>query len=193
MPGHPKSMPSLLRVSIPPATLSGLCAQEPGAQAEAFRLFSGPVYTMAQRILGDRHMAEEVTQETFIDVFTKVGSLREPERFAAWVRSVAVNRCLMVLRSPWQSRRAPEDFDEPAAELEDVTRGHDVLTAFDSLESDARMVVWLYCVEGYGHDEIAALFYKSVSFSKSRLQRALATLSRRCDPSELVAVSGKGD
>lgn len=165
-------------ISISPQIVRRLRRGNRRAQGEVFKLLSGPVHSMARRILGDAHAAEEVTQETFIDVFTKIEGLRDSSRFSRWVRSIAVNRCLMLLRAPWHNRRAPE-----RGEQEDPTpaqdRGVDVAHALQTLAPEARMVVWLYCVEGYRHEEIAEIFGKSVSFSKSRLQRALTELSAR--------------
>ena len=150
-----------------------------------------PVHTMVSRMLGDTHTAEEVTQDTFIDVFTKIDTLQEPDRFVGWVRSVAVNRCLMALRSPWSRRRVADDVDTVAGAEADTSRGRDILAALDSLAPDARMVVWLYCVEGRGHKEIVRLFGKSESFSKSRLQRTLDALSGRA-AIQLAAANGEG-
>ena len=46
------------------------------------------MYSMAFRILADRPLAEEVTLDTFVDVFTKIGKLREHHTFLAWVRKI---------------------------------------------------------------------------------------------------------
>ncbi len=102
-----------------------------------------------------------------------------------------MNRCLMALRSPWSRRRVADDVDTVAGAEANTSRGRDILAALDSLAPDARMVVWLYCVEGHGHKEIARLFGKSESFSKSRLQRALDALSGRA-AIQLAAANGEG-
>ena len=53
-----------------------------------------------------------------------------------------------------------------------------------SLTPVGRAVVWLFEVEGYSHEEIARLFGRSVSFSKSQLARALARLRQTLAPQE---------
>ena len=76
-------------------------AGDHSARELTFRALSGPMYSMAFRILADRPLAEEVTLDTFVDVFTKIGKLREHHTFLGWVRKIAINHCHLRLRSPW--------------------------------------------------------------------------------------------
>ena len=93
----------------------GLKRGDPSAQAEAYRTLAPAVLGMAQRILGDRGLAEEMVQDTFISVIERASSLKNPKAAVGWVRQTAVNHCLMRLRSPWQQRRdaapPPEETD----------------------------------------------------------------------------------
>ncbi|MEM7363795.1 MAG: sigma-70 family RNA polymerase sigma factor [Pseudomonadota bacterium] len=162
-------------------TIAALIDGDHNARDTVFRTFSGPVYSMAIRILADRSLAEEVAQDTFVDVFTQVGQLRDPDAFAGWVRQIAVNHCHMKLRSPWWRRREKLEVEQ-AEQVEDshgtqVQRAIDISRMLRQLPAKTRMVVWLYCVEGYSHDEIANVFGKTPSFSKTQLSRGLATMS----------------
>lgn len=87
----------------------------------------------------------------------------------------------MFLRSPWHRVRLHlENESEPEISLglaalitpAPPVEGLDVERALKSLSATARAVVWLYEVEGYSHEEIASLFGRTVSFSKSQLARA---------------------
>ena len=97
----------------------------------------------------------------------------------------------MFLRSPWHRARLHLENDEeggyvarglitpaPSAECFDVER------ALASLSATARVVVWLYEVEGYTHEEIARFFGRSISFSKSQLARAHLRLREWFEPGE---------
>ena len=115
-------------------------------------------------------------------VFQGLSGFRGEAPLGAWVRRVAVSKCLMYLRSPWHRARlrlGSESESEgrwveamlpttpgPRAESVDIER------ALASLAPTARAVVWLFEVEGYSHEEIAQSFGRSVSFSKSQLARA---------------------
>ncbi len=148
------------------------------AQESIYKDFSKPVYTMALQILQNVQLAEDVTHDAFVDVFTNASKLREPSSFAGWIRRIAVNRCLMVLRS--SSYKSTVSTDEQTFKDDSQTLDHestiDLERALKVLPSDTRMVIWLYVVEGYTHAEIGDLFQKSESFSKSQVSRAFARL-----------------
>jgi len=120
-------------------------------------------------------LAEDVLQETFIEVLSKIDSFRGDSGFGFWVRRIAVNKCLMLLRSSWIVRRSPDAVPEESAN--DHTAEHlesraALEIALASLSPTARIVVWLHDVEGYTHREIAESMGKTTSFSKSQLARA---------------------
>ena len=150
-----------------------------------YRGYGAPVYTLAMRMLSDVAQAEEVLQDTSIEVIRHIGSFRDDEAFGGWVKRIATNKCLMHLRSAWHRKArklfdgeepegsepdwTPESNDDAAARLADQDS---LARALETLSPTARAVVWLYDVEGYSHQEIAALMGKTVSFSKSSLARA---------------------
>ena len=157
----------------------GLKRGEKAAQAEAYRLLAPPVMGMAQRILGDRGLAEEVVQDTFVSMIERAGSLRNPEAAVGWVRQTAVNHCLMRLRSPWQQRRSGELPDEadPTQNAPREENLRDLERALSRVGPETRMVLWLHDVEGYTHKEIGKVFGKTESYSKSQLARGYEKLA----------------
>ena len=162
-------------VHVDPAVVRRLMRGDRQAQATVYRAYANPVYTMARRILRDEGLAEEATQDTFVDVLTGAASLERPAALSGWIRTIAVNQCLMRLRSPWHQRRQALGEDERATN--DAMRAIDIDQALGRLSDDARMVVWLHCIEGYTHDEIGAAFGRTASFSKSQLARAYRALA----------------
>ena len=150
-----------------------------------YRVYADPVSNLARRICRSAHEAEEVVQETFLEMVRSVRSFRGDGAFGAWLRRIAVSKALSFLRS--RKRRAKTDcqsiveLDGPA-EFRPAVDGSgrwlkvDLERALAMLPDDARVVVWLFDVEGLTHREIAALFGRSTSFSKSRLSRAHARL-----------------
>jgi RNA polymerase sigma-70 factor, ECF subfamily len=145
------------------------------AHTVLYELFAGIVFTLARRMLASRVAAEDVLQDTFIEVFRKVGGYRGEAEFGFWVKRIAINKCLMQLRSGWRSRRCDNGEDiltmEPArtAALDDQIA---LERALDALPDMARIVVWLHDVEGHTHKEIGAMLGYTTSFSKSQLARA---------------------
>ena len=168
-------------VEIDPGVVRLLMKGNRKAQEIVYRAYESAVFTLARRILNDAGLAEEVTQDTFVDVIRAAHKLERPESLGAWLRTTAVNHCLMRLRSPWHRRREPlpeGDRAATGATVDDGTdRTMDIEQALGRLPSNARAVVWMHCVEGYTHDEIGSAFGRTASFSKSQLARAYRVLA----------------
>ena len=167
-------MPGIQNVEVAPALVTRLMKGEHTVQTQIYKLYSKPVYTMAYRIVGNRETAEDITQEVFIDVLTKASTLKDPSAFNGWVQRITANRCKMAIRTAWFRRRS----DVPVEDLElesSPTVTENTITAskaFAVLPQKTRLVLWLYCVEGYTHNEIASWLGKSPSYSKSIVNRA---------------------
>ena len=157
--------------NIEEAVLNGCRRGDNAAHAQLFAAFSTPVFTLALRLTGSRPVADEVVQDTFIEVLTKIKQYRGDAPIGAWVRRIAVNKALAQLRSPWHKRG---ESLAPEVECYDVDQSVslDLATCLQRLGPTARSVLWLHDVEGYTHKEIAAFMEKTVSFSKSQLSRA---------------------
>lgn len=178
-----------------PAILARARRGDMKAHEVLYASYGTPVYTVALRMLGEPALAEEVLQDTCIEVIRAVAAFREDAAFGGWIKRIAVNKCLAHLRSAWHRKAQslepandddpgiePEAPDDPAATAGD---GRDLERALAELSPTARAVVWLYDVEGYTHQEIAELMGKTVSFSKSQLSRAHERLRELLGPDEV--------
>jgi RNA polymerase sigma factor (sigma-70 family) len=158
------------------------------AMETIYRLHETPVYSLALRICGKVEDAEDVVQETFLEVAKSIGSYRGEGAFGGWIRKISANKALMKLRSRKRDRweepldeaihPAPSDHSPgiPPLETSKKVEQIDLEGALSRLSDTARAVVWLHDVEGYTHDEIAGLVGKTPSFSKSQLARAHSRL-----------------
>lgn len=166
-----------------PAILARARGGDMKAHEALYAAYGTAVYTLALRILGEPAHADEVLQDTCIEVIRHLATFRDDAAFAGWVKRIAVNKSLAMLRSAWHRKARAFDggeedepgIAEPAAEDDPAKRvGHatDLAQALDTLSPTARAVIWLYDVEGYTHQEIAELMNRTVSFSKSQLARA---------------------
>jgi RNA polymerase sigma-70 factor (ECF subfamily) len=161
---------------LPPVSLETLDRARSGdraAHAELYALFAASVFTLARRMLASTTLAEDVLQETFVEVLCKIGGFRGDADVGTWIKRIAINKCLMHVRSSWVSRRGPEG-DEPADEARSCALDDQMALerALDRVPDVARAVVWLHDVEGYTHREIGRLMGRTASFSKSQLARA---------------------
>ena len=76
------------------------------AHAGLYATYGRSVYTLARRMLTSTSLAEDVLQETFVEVIRKIHSYRGEAELGHWIRRIAVNKCLMLMRSSWESKRA---------------------------------------------------------------------------------------
>ena len=143
-----------------------------------FRKFNQPAYSVAYRVCQCRELAQEITQEAFITVFRKLGQFRGDAPFWGWLRRVVVNHAISSLRkAPKADPVELQDFHGKAESASDqVGLAMDLESALAVLGAEDRTIVWLHDVEGYNHREIADLFGKTESFSKTRLSRARSKL-----------------
>lgn len=146
-----------------------------------YRSYATPVYSICLRFTRVPAQAEDLLQETFIEVMRSIGGFRGEAPLGAWIRRIAVSKALMFLRSAWHSRGRSLDDEWDQSLTTDRDRqsmaarsesAMDLDAALGQLAPVARTVVWLHDVEGYTHREIGDLMGKTESFSKSQLARA---------------------
>lgn len=166
------------RLADAEAVLPRLKAGDPEAQEALFRAFEAPVYNLARRICRTTEDAEDVVQETFLEVFRSINQFRGDGSLWGWVRTVASSKALMRLRR--NKYRDTDDLQDDIIPIrkDDAALRMDLEAALERLSETSRAVVWLHDVEGYTHEEIAAMMDRTVSFSKSQLARAHARLRR---------------
>jgi RNA polymerase sigma-70 factor (ECF subfamily) len=143
-----------------------------------YRSYHGPAYSVAVRICNCRELARDVTQEAFINAFKRMPQFRGDSPFWGWLRRVVVNHAISALRK--LPRHDAVELEDHMSYVEGDQAGMglamDLSRALELLGDGDRAVVWLHDVEGYTHKEIAGLFDKTESFSKTRLNRARAKL-----------------
>jgi RNA polymerase sigma-70 factor (ECF subfamily) len=159
--------------AVPAETLERAKRGDRGAHAELYALFAAPVFTLARRMLASGALAEDVLQETFVEVLCHIDRFRGEAEVGTWIKRIAINKCLLHVRSSGVSRRGPLG-DEPASEGRGAALDDQMALerALDCIPDVARAVVWLHDVEGYTHAEIGRLMGRTASFSKSQLARA---------------------
>lgn len=170
-------------MQIDPAVLRAARRGERQAHAVLFNTFSAAVYSLTLRLSQSTAVADDLLQDTFIEVMRSLPGFRGDASVATWIRRIAVSKCLMHMRSAWERKATALDDDgdtAPAADhgalAPDAGQQMDLEAALASLSETARAVVWLHDVEGYTHREIGELMDRSESFSKSQLSRAHALL-----------------
>lgn len=143
-----------------------------------YRAHAGRVTALCLRLTGDRQRAEELMQDTFVRAWEKLGSFRSESTFGTWLHRVTVNLFLVADRGDRRrlARVEPTEAldDLPAVVLarDDPAERIDLERAIAALPEGARMAFVLHEVEGYRHDEIAAMSGIAPATVRAQLHRA---------------------
>lgn len=140
------------------------------------------MYNTAVRMLHDSTEAEDLMQEAFLDAFRKIDSYKGDASFGAWLKRIVVNKSInalnkrkMVFTEINEEREVYyDDNDAPAEDFEyQIT---EVREGIRQLADGYRVILSLYLLEGFDHDEIAQVLGISSSTSRSQYTRARAKL-----------------
>ena len=151
-----------------------------------------PVHALVWRKIGDFHIAEEITQDTFLKAYQELAKLKKPQRFSSWLYVIAANRCSSWLRKKRLRMQSLEETD--STQLEKATYSQYVIeenerTTAESkrevvknllakLQESDRTVITLHYFGDMSAAEIGAFLGVSVNTIKSRLRRAQQRLKK---------------
>ena len=160
--------------------LDGCKAGDQKAQFQIYKLYYKAMYNTSLRIVSDTMEAEDVMQESFLAAFEKIDTYSGTVSFGAWLKRIVINRSLDSLN---RKKAVFEDIeshvgirdDSPEESLRNEeldVRVEEVKEAIEKLPDGYRVILSLYLLEGYDHDEIAEILKISSSTSRSQLSRA---------------------
>ena len=162
------------------------------AFAELVKKYQKPVHTLVWRKIGDFHIAEEITQDTFLKAYQELAKLKKPRSFASWLYVIAANHCSTWLR---KKRLQTQSLEETSsARLEKATYSGYVVeenerTAVEAqrevvkkllakLQESERTVLTLHYFGEMSSAEISAFLGVSANTIRSRLRRAQQRLRK---------------
>lgn len=166
------------------ADLAALVVRAQRGDREAFgeliEQFQPTVYAIALRRLANASDAAELTQEVFLHVLRRIGQLREPERFAGWLRQVtvrmAINRATRRVAPPSVEASvlegASQQAGEPLDQLISRERAERLWAALGRLKSLDRLTLDAFYIRGHSLVEIAEEFGVPLGTVKRRLHTA---------------------
>ncbi len=146
------------------------------------------MYNTALRIVKDEEDAADVLQDAFVDAFSRLDAFRQESTFGMWMKQIIINKSISALRKrkiEFLSLTGNEEIaDEDDRANEDITyQVEAVKRAIDQLPDGYRLVLTLYLLEGYDHEEIAHILRISEATSRSQFlrgkRRLLAHLATR--------------
>lgn len=136
------------------------------------------VYHLALSKVRGRDNALDIAQEAFVQAYLSLKSLREPERFSAWLSGITANLCKMHFRKSSEVPIAPEMVDELRVAAEPDPNAVLAREALDRLPNGTRSAAILYFIEEMRQTEIAEFLGISLAAVKSRIRDARSSLQK---------------
>ena len=150
------------------------------------------VHALVWRKIGDFHIAEDITQDTFLKAYQRLSTLKKPQRFASWLYVIAANHCSTWLRKKRLWTQSLEETNSAQLEkatysgyvieenerMTEETQREIVKKLLAKLQESERTVITLHYLGGMNYEEISEFLGVSVAAIKNRLYRARNRLKK---------------
>ncbi len=140
----------------------------------------GRVYALCLRLTGERTMAEDATQEVFIQLWDKLGNFNAQSKFTTWLHSVTSNITISYIRKQKGWFQRTFNIEDSSVMQQSAESSSDTISLDEyvlRLPERARHVFVLHALEGYRHEEIADMLNMAVGSSKAQFHRAKQLLT----------------
>ena len=157
------------------------------AQMQVYDNYAQAMYTIACRYLKNEDEAKDAMQEGFLKAFMNLDSYKPEATFGSWLKRIIINQCLDTLKK--RKLVYGNDEVETLQIIEDDNWEFDasiskteILDAIEQLKEKHKIVVKLYLIEGYDHQEISDILNIPVKTSRTHLSRGKITLRELLKP-----------
>lgn len=136
------------------------------------------MYNASLRIVDDTAEAEDIMQESFLDAFRRINTFSGEGSFGNWLKRIVINNSLDTLRRKKETLSIEEsqlDFPEPEVDINEEQIQYqvkEVKDAINLLPQEYRVILSLFLLEGYDHEEISGILKISNNLSRTRFSRA---------------------
>lgn len=147
------------------------------AQMQLYGLYCKAMFSVALRMVNDTFVAEEVMQKAFIKAFKKIDTYKNEVAFGAWLKKIVINQSMDELKKkntdiiPISKEIMTISEDEENWQIEHEITIEDVKGAIQQLKEKYRIILTLYLIEGYDHQEIAEILNITENTSRTQLLR----------------------
>jgi RNA polymerase sigma-70 factor (ECF subfamily) len=160
--------------------IEGCISGERRSQNELYSLYSGLFFGICLRYAGNRNEAQDMLQEGFIRIFSKISTYKGQGSFEGWMKRIIVNTALNYVRDHSKERlliSLPDSYnhvadESPQEEILESLSTDEMMALIQNLPDGYRIVFNLYVFENNSHKEIAEELNISENTSKTQLMRA---------------------
>lgn len=159
------------------------------AQHRLYETHAPKMLSICRYYVSDLQKAEEVMLNGFFKAFTNLKSFKNIGSFEGWLRRIMVREAISFLRQQQNLEISLEEVvveQQPSNNIETLIEVNQIQRYIDDLPLGYKMVFVMYAIEGYKHQEIAALLNIETGTSKSQLFKARQLLQQRIHTSNLI-------
>src|ERR1035437_2109739 len=158
--------------------LDGCKIGDQKAQFRIYKLYYKAMYNTSLRIVNDTMEAEDVMQDAFLQAFQRIDSYTGQGSFGSWLKRIVTNKSLDAIRK----RKIQVSFEDEKLDFPEITEENreeeiqlqvtEVKAAIAELPEEYRLIVTLFLIEEYSHEDISEMLHISNNLSRTRLVRA---------------------
>lgn len=173
--------------------IQGCIAEDAGCQQTLFERYAGRLMTVCRRYTADHSEAEDILQDALIRIYSNLHQFRFECPLEGWMRRIVVNTAI---RHSRKKRIQYREMDEKLSDDQGFNPSiyadlgeEEILRIINELPDGYRMVFNLYVIDGYSHEEIAAMLGIHEGTSRSQLAKARRMLQKQIVDKNKVMVA----
>jgi len=159
--------------------IRGCQGKDRKAQFQVYKLYYKAMFNTAIRIVNDSAQAEDIMQESFLEAFRQIDNYRGEASFGAWLKKIVINKSIDEVRKAKDIISIDEAEIEVSDQNDDEnyiqvlsTKVDEIRKAIHALPDSYRIILSLFLLEGYDHEEISQILDISYNLSRTRFFRA---------------------
>lgn len=149
------------------------------AQFQLFELTKGMLFSVCYRVTNNEDEANDVLQDSYVDIFQKIHTLKHSEALIGWMKTITIRKAILHSKKKIHFEPIENAEMESNEEFDSWFDAEMLDQAIQSLPTGARAVFLLLSVEGYSHREASNMLGISENTSKSQLNYAKTLLKKR--------------
>ena len=154
------------------------------AQMQLYNLYCKGMLSVAHRYLNDRFLAEDVMQDAFIKAFKNIKNYKNEVAFGAWLKRIVINQSIDQLKKKKLELVSINEEvilkpDDDNWNIESEVSVDEIVETINSLKEKYRLVLTLYLLEGFDHQEISEVLSITENTSRTHLLRGKKILKEQ--------------
>ena len=159
---------------------------------QLYNLYCKAMFVVANRYVNDSFLAEDIMQESFIKAFKSIDRYKNEVPFGAWLKRIVINQSIDALKKKKlelisMNEETLRIVDDEDWKVDESITVDEVKSAINDLKEKYRLVLSLYLIEGYDHDEISQILGITTNTSRTHLLRGKRLLKEKLKSSSYAA------